>query len=101
MLGSNYILSEGAIYVSEILIGNKMLISLDLSNNKFSSKGTVALAESLKSNNTLQILNLSMIDTYYSLNLEGNKCGVDGINAFISTFTINKTLISLCLGFYI
>ena len=56
---SNNITSEGAIKIAEAIKVNKTLKILDISNNNISDDGAVAISDTLKSNNSLCILNMS------------------------------------------
>lgn len=50
---------SGCDLIAEGLAANKMLTSLDLSNNKIRDMGAIALAEALHNNKTLKELKLS------------------------------------------
>ena len=85
---SNGISDDEAVIFSECLKTNTTLIELDMSGRgNITSKGTNAIAEALKVNNTLQKLNIS-----YNISFTD---GADGAIAFSECLKTNTVLIEL------
>ena len=71
--------AEEAIIVAKCIEFNRALKSANLSNNKIGDEGTAALSKALKTNSTLETLELRSKLT--SLYLDGNKIGAGGAKA--------------------
>ncbi|RXK36032.1 hypothetical protein M231_06680 [Tremella mesenterica] len=77
-------LKTGVNYIAQVLKRNRTLKVLNLSDNKIEPSGLLALAEALKYNSTLETLDLS-----------SNPCcgpALDGVSALRTAFTVNTTL---------
>ncbi|KDE03683.1 hypothetical protein MVLG_05872 [Microbotryum lychnidis-dioicae p1A1 Lamole] len=77
-------LRHGVTYVAQVLKRNRTLKVLNLSENKIDMQGLVAIAEALKYNNTLETLDLSY-----------NPCcgpSLEGITSLRTAITINSNL---------
>ncbi|WWC85158.1 uncharacterized protein L201_000015 [Kwoniella dendrophila CBS 6074] len=88
-LKSNEI-KNGVNYIAQVLKRNRTLKVLNLSDNKIETSGLVALAEALKYNSTLETLDLS-----------SNPCcgpNGEGIAALRTAFTVNNSLKRLFLS---
>ncbi|ORX39593.1 hypothetical protein BD324DRAFT_654814 [Kockovaella imperatae] len=81
---------NGVGYIAQVLKRNRTLKVLNLSENRIEPAGLVALAESLKYNSTLETLDLS----------SNPCCGptFEGISALRSAFTVNTSLKRLFLS---
>ena len=86
---------SGVTYIAQVLKRNRTLKVLNLSENKIDVQGLVAIAESLKYNSCLETLDLSK-----------NPCcatapggaGLEGIMSLRTAFTLNKSLKRLFLS---
>lgn len=81
---------QGVSYIAQVLKRNRTLRVLNLSDNKIEPAGLVALAEALKYNSTLETLDLS-----------SNPCcgpSLEGIAALRTSFTVNRSLKRLFLA---
>ncbi|OCF72201.1 hypothetical protein I204_07466 [Kwoniella mangroviensis CBS 8886] len=88
-LKSNEI-KNGVNYIAQVLKRNRTLKVLNLSDNQIGPSGLVALAEALKYNSTLETLDLS-----------SNPCcgpSMAGISSLRTTFTVNTSLKRLFLS---
>jgi hypothetical protein len=82
-------IGKGVTYIAQVLKRNRTLKVLNLSDNKIEPAGLVSLAEALKYNSTLETLDVS-----------SNVCcgpGVDSISALRMSFTVNNSLKRLFL----
>ncbi|WVW83494.1 hypothetical protein I302_105515 [Kwoniella bestiolae CBS 10118] len=88
-LKSNEI-KNGVTYIAQVLKRNRTLKVLNLSDNRIEPSGLVALAEALKYNSTLETLDLS----------SNPCCGptLEGIASLRTTFTVNTSLKRLFLS---
>ncbi|KAK7919736.1 hypothetical protein WMY93_011020 [Mugilogobius chulae] len=91
-LQENAIGNEGIVYLAESLKSNTSLQTLCLQGVSAGSPGAVALADSLITNQSLQ-----------TLDLRGNTVGIEGAKALANALKINRSLKSLnlqenCLG---
>lgn len=83
-------IGRGVTYIAQVLKRNRTLKVLNLSANRIEPQGLAALAEALKYNSTLETLDLS-----------GNPCcgsSLEGIAALRTMFTVNHTLKRLFLS---
>lgn len=83
-------IGRGVTYIAQVLKRNRTLKVLNLSGNRIEPAGLTALAEALKYNSTLETLDLS-----------GNPCcgpSLEGIAALRTMFTVNHTLKRLFLS---
>lgn len=83
-------IGRGVTYIAQVLKRNRTLKVLNLSANRIEPQGLTALAEALKYNSTLETLDLS-----------GNPCcgpSLEGIAALRTMFTVNHTLKRLFLS---
>lgn len=81
---------QGVNYIAQVLKRNRTLRVLNLSENRIEPAGLVALAEALKYNSTLETLDLS-----------SNPCcgpSLEGIAALRTSFTVNRSLKRLFLA---
>ncbi|WWC69798.1 uncharacterized protein I206_103741 [Kwoniella pini CBS 10737] len=88
-LKSNEI-KNGVTYIAQVLKRNRTLKVLNLSDNKIESSGLASLAEALKYNSTLETLDLS-----------NNPCcgpSNEGISSLRTSFTVNTSLKRLFLS---
>ncbi|ORY87461.1 hypothetical protein BCR35DRAFT_317717 [Leucosporidium creatinivorum] len=75
---------NGVLYIAQVLKRNRTLKVLNLSENKIDMQGLVSIAEALKFNSTLETLDMSL-----------NPCcgpGLEGITSLRSAITINSNL---------
>ena len=72
--------------LSEAIVGNDNLTSLNLSNNQITDVGVSFLSEALKTNNSIK-----------SLNLNNNKLGSNGAKHLAEALKLNKSLLILRL----
>ncbi|WWC61497.1 uncharacterized protein I303_104081 [Kwoniella dejecticola CBS 10117] len=83
-------IKNGVTYIAQVLKRNRTLKVLNLSDNKIETSGLVSLAEALKYNSTLETLDLS-----------NNPCcgpSNDGISSLRTSFTVNNSLKRLFLS---
>ncbi|KAG9016261.1 hypothetical protein FRB90_003583 [Tulasnella sp. 427] len=83
-------LRTGVTYIAQVLKRNRTLKVLNLSDNRVDAPGLVAVAEALKYNSTLETLDMSR-----------NPCcgpGLEGITSIRTAFTINTSLKRLFLS---
>ncbi|KAG8935191.1 hypothetical protein FRC01_007424 [Tulasnella sp. 417] len=83
-------LRTGVTYIAQVLKRNRTLKVLNLSDNRVEVSGLVAIAEALKYNSTLETLDMSR-----------NPCcgpGLEGITSVRTAFTINTSLKRLFLS---
>ncbi|KAF9016017.1 RNI-like protein [Hymenopellis radicata] len=82
-------LKQGITFLAQVLKRNRTLKVLNLSENKLDSAGLVAIAEALKYNSSLETLDLSR-----------NPCasGLEGIQSLRTAFTLNTALKRLFLS---
>ncbi|KZV91677.1 hypothetical protein EXIGLDRAFT_769717, partial [Exidia glandulosa HHB12029] len=81
---------NGVTYIAQVLKRNRTLKVLNLSENKIDVQGLVAIAEALKYNSCLETLDLGK-----------NPCcspGLEGITSLRTAFTLNKSLKRLFLS---
>jgi len=87
-LGGNAILVDGAKSISDALVRNEGLRTLNLQSNRLGEKGAKELAAALESSSAkLTALNLSL-----------NSLGAEGGEAIGKALAVNRTLTSLDLG---
>ncbi|CAG2200126.1 unnamed protein product [Mytilus edulis] len=85
-LEGNYILGEGATYLTRVLKDNSYVSELVLSENKIGSEGAVALCELLTKNKTI-----------IHLNLTGNEIDDSAADAFYDMLVANSEIKTLIL----
>lgn len=81
---------HGAKLISEGMTNTKTLRILDISYNKIGTSGTIAMANALSKNSSLEAcLKNSSLE---ALDMSENKVGQDGAIALANAITNNKTL---------
>ncbi|KAH7099969.1 RNI-like protein [Auriculariales sp. MPI-PUGE-AT-0066] len=87
---------NGVTYIAQVLKRNRTLKVLNLSENKIDVQGLIAIAESLKYNACLETLDLSKNPCCAPASAQGT--GLEGITSLRTAFTLNKSLKRLFLS---